>query len=663
MKLFIQIVNYTAEITNEEISFFSQYKDWIFLSLILFLIISILLYKRKKILKFIAQSRDIILRKPNKTTHDTGQIITSKSVNKENVVKLKRDEKPVTEKRVIKEKSVVKVEKKEKKSKKVKNLEETIVENKRSKKKTARKPQKVIVTKEPLIEEIASKEEKVNSKIKVIGFQITTVFEQGENYHYPQVLMPKLETNIKFPRKGCSNKTGYTEDAFFEYMQNPFAKDFQLYNDRHIPSKNGKFVYEPDIVLINEKNGKNIFIDIEIDEPYEGFSRTPTHERGVDLIRNKFFTDRGWIVIRFSERQIHENPKECCYHIAKVIAAIDADYEIPFHVTLYGDLEDESSWDSLQAKKWAKQKYREEYLGIESFGVRPNITSKYIIDISENDALIENEIIDEVIIPKHEKIEGVLAKNEHKRDNRLRFDPIKHHYFIDDNPDTISVSQLIAKFFPKFDSEYWSRKKAKERLKANYEKITEENVLRMQEIILVEWKTKGENAANLGTELHKAIEDYYNGLVYKKETPEFKYFLKFKERYATMKPYRGEWRVFDEEYLIAGTIDMVYQKDGNEFYMFDWKRSKKVVDDQGNPKLPSYDYASGELSHLSDNSYNKYAIQQNIYKYILEKRYDKKITSMNLLILHPNFDTYHLVKLPDLTKEVEYIFENSKHYR
>jgi hypothetical protein len=27
-----------------------------------------------------------------------------------------------------------------------------------------------------------------------------------------------------------------------------------------------------------------------------------------------------------------------------------------------------------------------------------------------------------------------------------------------------------------------------------------------------------------------------------------------------MVPYRLEWRVFDEEYLIAGTIDMVYQK-------------------------------------------------------------------------------------------------------
>ena len=36
---------------------------------------------------------------------------------------------------------------------------------------------------------------------------------------------------------------------------------------------------------------------------------------------------------------------------------------------------------------------------------------------------------------------------------------------------------------------------------------------------------------------------------------------------------------------------------------------------------------------------------------------------MNLLILHPNYDTYHLIKLPDLTEEVEHIFKNSKYYR
>jgi hypothetical protein len=44
----------------------------------------------------------------------------------------------------------------------------------------------------------------------------------------------------------------------------------------------------------------------------------------------------------------------------------------------------------------------------------------------------------------------------------------------------------------------------------------------------------------------------------------------------------------------------------------------------------------------------------------LKKRYDVIISSMNLLILHPNYETYQMLKLPRLDKEVNYIFEMVK---
>ncbi|MDX1699059.1 MAG: hypothetical protein R3250_00505 [Melioribacteraceae bacterium] len=639
MNLVLQIVNNNIQDLTVEVSFFSEYKYWILFVLLLVVILSLRLYKYIKYKKSFWQVDEIVnekiyetmgTHKPQKESKPVKNLTPSKSKQQEDF------QKPDIE-LIHSEEDLNSVE----------EIRENAKVSKRNQEKQLIQPVQVD---EPIIEIIVSEEVTTTSKIKTIAYQPTDIFEQGSFYQYPLVVMPKPSAKIKFPRKGCSNKQGYTEDAFFEYLQSEFENDFQVLNDRHVPSKNGNFVYEPDIVLINEKNGKNIFIDIEIDEPYEAFSRTPTHEAGIDAVRNKFFTDRGWIVVRFSEIQIHQNPKECCYHIAKVIAALDPEYEIPFHLSLYGDLEQNDSWDSLQAKKWAKQNYREEYLGIDSFGARPNIISNYDIVVSANDELLESAIEDDIEIPKYEKIEGPLSSNEHKRDKRLRFDPIEHRYYIDGNPDTISASQLIAKFFPEFDSEYWSQRKAMER------------AIGVEEILL-EWETKRDNAANLGTALHEEIENYYNGLDYDRELPEFQHFLKFKEKYPTMKPYRSEWRVFDEEFLVAGTIDMVYQKEDDELYMFDWKRSEKVVDHLGIPKLPSYDYASGELSHLSDNSFNKYALQQNIYKYILEKNYDKKITSMNLLILHPSFDTYHHVKLPDLTKEVAYIFENSKNYR
>lgn len=99
--------------------------------------------------------------------------------------------------------------------------------------------------------------------------------------------------------------------------------------------------------------------------------------------------------------------------------------------------------------------------------------------------------------------------------------------------------------------------------------------------------------------------------------------------------------------------------------MFDWKRSEKVVNREGKPKLSDPEdfytkFAYGGLSHITDDSYNKYALQQNIYRHILERKYGFIVSSMNLLILHPSYETYHWVKLPNMQKEVNYMFETLK---
>ncbi len=66
-----------------------------------------------------------------------------------------------------------------------------------------------------------------------------------------------------------------------------------------------------------------------------------------------------------------------------------------------------------------------------------------------------------------------------------------------------------------------------------------------------------------------------------------------------------------------------------------------------------------QLSHVADNSFNKYALQQNLYKYILEEYYGKKISSMNLLVLHPNYHTFFHVPIPEMKKETEFLINQS----
>lgn len=490
------------------------------------------------------------------------------------------------------------------------------------------------------------------SEIKRIGYKPSSQFKQTEPYKYPFVKMPKEDCFIKFPKAGRTNKLGYTERSFLNQLNLYFASDFKIYNDRHVLHKNNYSAYEPDFLMINEKNGKNIFINLEIDEPYDGISRIPTHELNRDFYRDLFFINRGYIVIRFTEKQIFEEAKECCVFISNVIKSIDPKYKNN-ELNYSSGITIHKQWDSLQSKKWALEKFRENYLGIEGFTQSQFTFNKIDYINSELDDKVESLIVDDK--PSNVNIDDnkPLNRNQsHPRDKRIAFDPSNHRYFIDNNPDTISVSQLIDKFFPEFDS-----MSAAQNLNSNHKYYN----YPVEEIIDI-WKRDGVEAAKFGTLLHQQIEYYYKSIPFETNSLEFTYFLDFKDRFNGMVPYRTEWRVFDEDYLIAGTIDMVYKREDGSYYLFDWKRSKKVVDNQGNPKLsdPAHFYtkfAYGGLNHLTDDSYYKYALQQNIYRHILENKYDFTISSMNLLILHPEYETYHWVKLPKMQDEVDYMLK------
>ena len=155
------------------------------------------------------------------------------------------------------------------------------------------------------------------------------------------------------------------------------------------------------------------------------------------------------------------------------------------------------------------------------------------------------------------------------------------------------------------------------------------------------------------------IEDFYNEKFHQDYPIEFSFFKNFHDKYQTLTPYRTEWRIFDAGASIAGTVDMVYKKNNGDLFIFDWKRSTKLVDQQGNLLLKDFKYGLEGLSHVEDNSFNRYALQQNIYKYILESNYGVKVSSMNLLVLHPDYKDFVHLKVPEMQKEAKYLIEQS----
>ena len=139
------------------------------------------------------------------------------------------------------------------------------------------------------------------------------------------------------------------------------------------------------------------------------------------------------------------------------------------------------------------------------------------------------------------------------------------------------------------------------------------------------------------------------------EQPEWNYFVQFVKDHPELKPYRTEWMIFDEDLKLAGSIDMVYENLDGTLSIYDWKRSKDIS------KVNTWNkFACNPLiCHMPDSNFWHYALQLNTYKAILERKYDKIVTKLCLVRLHPdNKDqTYELIDVPILTKEISELFE------
>ena len=139
------------------------------------------------------------------------------------------------------------------------------------------------------------------------------------------------------------------------------------------------------------------------------------------------------------------------------------------------------------------------------------------------------------------------------------------------------------------------------------------------------------------------------------EPKEWLYFLEFVKDHPTLKPYRTEWMIFDEDLKLAGSIDMVYENPDGTLSIYDWKRSKEIS------KINSWNKTALNpiISHLPDTNFWHYALQLNTYKAILERKYGKTVSNLCLVRLHPDNteETYELLEVPILTKEMDELFE------
>ena len=265
-----------------------------------------------------------------------------------------------------------------------------------------------------------------------------------------------------------------------------------------------------------------------------------------------------------------------------------------------------------------------------------------------------------------------LAKqNPHPRDEQISFEETAHKYTITlENgiplENYISVTTWIHTLFSKFDADaiiVKMRNSNKWNPQNKYYGKTDDEIKKL-------WNDNRDLAAQQGTQMHFDIECYYNNIYVKNDSIEFNYFrqfeqdrlsakeLVFDESHSKMVPYRTEWVVFDEEYQFAGSIDMVYEcPDTGNLRIYDWKRCKEIK--KSNP----FANATAKcVDHLPDTNFWHYTLQLIMYKYILERKYNKKVEELCLVCLHPENKNglYIKIKVPILIDEIIDLFAYRK---
>jgi hypothetical protein len=405
--------------------------------------------------------------------------------------------------------------------------------------------------------------------------------------------------------------------------------------------------YYPDLALVVAD--KPIRIDVEIDEPYRKANREPIHYLSCgDVFRDHLLNRHGWVVVRLAAQQVAQEPSICADYLVELLQAMMADGEqAQLHVftSVPTPVEPWSRNDALKMAYWQNVEGED----------KEWIADRYALDAAELKCCQQVKPFEKTA-DMLEKMSTFRDAGHYAQDADIDFEPDEHIYIYKGIKRMLPVSSLIAYFFEEFQA----LPQAENQWRYKGTPVEES---------LDKWERAGRLASEVGTFVHLQTENYFQRgffetecqLQFGSETEvvsveqEKLHFLRFIRDYD-IEPYRQEWPVYDKNLNIAGTIDLICQEDDGEFTIYDWKRSSKVVNAQGQPIVEGF---RGKMSQngisLPDTSFYHYCIQQNLYRYMLEKHYGIRVKAMNLVVLCPDYPTYYVAQVPKMDQLIQQI--------
>ena len=208
-----------------------------------------------------------------------------------------------------------------------------------------------------------------------------------------------------------------------------------------------------------------------------------------------------------------------------------------------------------------------------------------------------------------------------------------------------SGTGVVGKYFPPFDPSGEITQRCAKREGISVEELK------------AKWKAKGDASCKFGTRVHECCEDIILSKSKLRNSPEsekeqivFKYAINIAKKFRNQLDILGvEKIVFSPELAIAGTIDLLARsrKDGS-IIVIDHKTNEEITQENkwGN-------FGLGPLQDVPDNSFYHYAIQTNLYQYLLWREgYVKRDSKFKRFLNHLTIGGAKLIEIPDMQPEV-----------
>jgi len=178
--------------------------------------------------------------------------------------------------------------------------------------------------------------------------EIIEFLKKAKSPHIGSILIDEEDDGRDLEKRGVS------EEFFFRKLQEKFLGKVSI-NSSLIGMLN--LEVRPEILYFDSTI--KLYIDIEIDEPYEGSTGLPMHNSLVqEAVKDLSYSNARWCVIRFAEQQIHNQTDECITIIDNLINSIQSGRQIEFNNLI----PNVKNWTKDESIMMTYQRFRESYI-------------------------------------------------------------------------------------------------------------------------------------------------------------------------------------------------------------------------------------------------------------------------------------------------------------